>query len=385
MSSPQSSKALSSKALSFQVQATCGPARSGRLMTPHGPVRTPAFMPVGTYGTVKGMTPEDLRGLGTDIVLANAYHLWVRPGHRQIEELGGLHTFMGWDGPILTDSGGYQVFSMRDVNKVTELGVRFRAPLDGLHRMLTPEICVEIQEALGVDLAMAFDECIEWPAERDRVARSTERTTRWLHRCLAARRRPERTALLGIVQGGLYPDLRVAHAQELAALDMDAYAIGGLSVGEPRDELLGMVETTIPHLPVGRIRYLMGVGFPLDIVDAVTRGVDLFDCVLPTRSARFGQVFTVLGRMNIKHARLRDDRRPLDPACACYTCRSFSRAYLRHLFLSNEILAPRLLTLHNLTFYQRLMARLQDAIPAGPAALDDLRVEAQSWMERNED
>jgi queuine tRNA-ribosyltransferase len=342
-------------------------------------------MPVGTYGTVKGMTPLELGELGADMLLANAYHLWVRPGHREIEALGGLHGFMGWDGPILTDSGGYQVFSLRDVSKVTEEGVRFRAPLDGQYRKLTPEVSVEVQEALGVDLAMAFDECIEYPADRERVARSTERTTRWLRRCMAHRRRPERTALLGIVQGGFHEDLRAAHVQQLAELDLDAYAIGGLSVGEPTAQLLAMVGFTAPLLPAHKVRYLMGVGYPLDIVEAVSRGVDLFDCVLPTRSGRFGQVFTSQGRMNIKHNRLRDDRRPVDPACACYTCRSFSRAYLRHLFLSNEILAPRLLTLHNLTFYQSLMARLRAAIAQGPQELRAVRDQAERWMARHED
>ncbi len=368
-------------AISFTVDATAGPARRGRLQTPHGEVPTPAFMPVGTYGTVKGITPVELRELGAHIVLANAYHLWVRPGHRDVEALGGLHRFMNWDGPILTDSGGYQVFSMRDVAKVTEVGVRFRAPLDGQHRTLTPEVSVEIQEALGVDIAMAFDECIEWPADPDRVARSTARTTRWLRRCLAARRHPDRTALLGIVQGGFHADQRISHAQELTGLDLDGYAIGGLSVGEPRDDLLEMVAITTPHLPADRIRYLMGVGYPLDIVDAVQRGVDLFDCVIPTRSGRFGQVLTSGGRMTIKHARFRGDARGLDPECTCYTCRSFSRAYLRHLFLSNEILAPRLLTLHNLHFYQQLMARIRDAVSDGPAALARLRAEAVRWME----
>ncbi len=362
--------------LRFELRATAGPARAGTLHTPHGPVPTPAFMPVGTYGTVKGLTPRDLRETGVSIVLANAFHLWVRPGDEAIRELGGLHAFMGWDGPILTDSGGFQVHSLRELARVTEKGVRLRTPLDGQYRELTPEISVRIQENLGVDLAMAFDECIEWPADRDRVAASTARTTRWLRRCMAARRRPERVALLGIVQGGLYEDLRVAHAQEIAAFDLDAYAIGGLSVGEPRDELLAMVEATTPHLPAGKVRYLMGVGYPHDIVDAAARGVDLFDCVLPTRLGRTGQAFTAEGRLAIKHARYKDDRRPLDPTCACYTCQSFSRAYLRHLFLSNEILAARSITLHNLHIYQALMGRLRRAIAHGPPALRTLREEA---------
>ncbi len=355
-------------------------ARRGRLHLTHGVVETPAFMPVGTAGTVKALSPVDLKDAGAQMVLANTYHLWVRPGHRIIESLGGLHRFMDWDGPILTDSGGYQVFSLKDMRKVSEEGVKFRSPLDGEWRMLTPEVAVEIQEALGVDVAMAFDECIEWPADRDRVARSTERTTRWLKRCLEARKHADRTALFGIVQGGFHEDLRIAHAQELAAMDLDGYAIGGLSVGEPREELFATAAWTTPHLPVDKVRYLMGVGYPHDLVDGVLAGVDLFDCVIPTRSARFGSAFTSAGRVTIKHARYRDDPRPLDESCACYTCARFSRAYLRHLFTSNEILAPRLLTLHNVTFYQRLMARIRDAVVEGPDALLRLRSEAVEWM-----
>lgn len=368
-------------ALSLTIDATAGMARTGLLRTPHGPVRTPAFMPVGTYGTVKAMTPADLRGLGADLVLANTYHLWVRPGHRQIEALGGLHRFMHWDGPILTDSGGFQIFSLKEFVKVKEEGVRFRAPLDGQYRDMTPELCVEIQEALGVDMAMAFDECIEWPADRDRVAESTARTTRWLKRCMTARRKPESTALLGIVQGGFYADMRRAHAQELVALDLDAYAVGGLSVGEPRDRMMEMVEVATPELPAHKARYLMGVGYPKDIVDGVMRGIDLFDCVLPTRSARTGRVFTSRGVVNIKHARYRGDPLPLDPACTCYTCSSFSKAYLRHLFVSNEILAPRLLTLHNLHLYQTLMSRLRATIREGEKAVTALRKEVEAWTE----
>ncbi len=356
-------------------------ARRGRLHLTHGVVDTPAFMPVGTAGTVKSLSPVDLRDAGAQIVLANTYHLWVRPGHRIIEGLGGLHRFMDWDGPILTDSGGYQVFSLKDMRKISEEGVKFRSPLDGEWRNLTPEVAVEIQEALGVDVAMAFDECIEWPAGRDQVIASTQRTTRWLKRCLAARRKADRTALFGIVQGGFHEDLRVAHAQELAEMDLDGYAIGGLSVGEPREELFAAVGYTTPHLPTHKVRYLMGVGYPHDIVDAVIAGVDLFDCVLPTRSARFGSAFTSAGRVTIKHGRYRDDPRPLDEECPCYTCARFSRAYLRHLFTSNEILAPRLLTLHNVTFYQRLVARLRTAVEEGPDALLRLRDEAVRWMQ----
>lgn len=374
-----------SRAIHHERLATAGAARLGRLHTPHGIVPTPAFMPVGTYGTVKGLAPSELAELGAGVVLANAFHLWVRPGHERIRELGGLHAFMGWTGPILTDSGGFQVFSLRELSRLDELGARVRTPLDGRHRLLTPEISVEVQEALGVDMAMAFDECIEWPASRDRVAASTSRTTRWLRRGLAHRRQPGRTALLGIVQGGFFEDLRIAHAQELVALDLDAYAVGGLSVGEPPAQMLAMLDVTVPHLPADKLRYLMGVGYPLDIVEAVCRGVDVFDCVLPTRSGRFGQAFTSRGRLNIKHHRFQADARPLDPGCACYTCRTFSRAYLRHLFLSNEILAPRLLSLHNLTFYQRFMARIREAIPMGSGPLDALRREAAGWMERHDD
>jgi queuine tRNA-ribosyltransferase len=365
--------------LQFTAHAHAGAARTGTLCTPHGAINTPAFMPVGTSGTVKGLSPLDLQETGVEIVLCNTYHLWVRPGHERIRGLGGLHRFMAWDGPILTDSGGFQVFSQRDLCKISEEGVRFRSPLDGEYRTLTPEVCVQIQEALGVDMAMAFDECIEWPAERDRVGRSTQRTTRWLKRCMAAREKPETTALLGIVQGGFYEDLRVAHAQEIAELDLDAYAIGGLSVGEPRDQLMEMAAITVPHMPENKVRYLMGVGYPIDLVEASIRGIDLFDCVLPTRSGRFGYAFTSEGKLAIKHARYADDQSPLDPACTCYTCRSFSRAYLRHLHQSKEILAPRLLSLHNVAFYQALMARIRVAIEAGPAALQVLRADAQRW------
>jgi len=365
-----------SGALGFEVHHQAGPARTGTLQTPHGPVSTPAFMPVGTSGTVKGLTPLELREVGTEIVLCNAYHLWARPGHERIGRLGGIHKFMGWDRPILTDSGGFQVFSQKKLRKITEEGVRFQSSYDGQTRFLTPEVCVEIQETLGVDLAMALDECIEWPADRGTVGRSTARTTRWLKRCMDARKQPERTALLGIVQGGFYEDLRVAHAQEIAELDLDAYAVGGLSVGEPREQLLEMAALTVPHMPASKIRYLMGVGYPVDIVDAVIRGIDLFDCVLPTRSGRFGYAFTSAGKLAIKHKKYLDDESPLDPACTCYTCRSFSRAYIRHLHQSNEILAPRLITLHNVAFYQALLARIRVAIETGVEALEALREDA---------
>ncbi len=363
----------------YTLLAQTDAARRGTLTLPHGTVQTPAFMPVGTQGTVKALTPVDLQDARVQMVLANTYHLWVRPGHERIRALGGLHRMMAWDGPILTDSGGYQVFSLKEFRKISEEGVRFRSHLDGQWRNLTPEVAVEVQEAFGVDVAMAFDECIEWPAEREHVATSTARTTRWLKRCIAARRAPEATALFGIVQGGMYEDLRIAHAQEISELDLDGYAVGGLSVGEPREELFAMARVGAAHLPAHKIRYLMGVGYPIDLVDGVLAGIDLFDCVIPTRSARFGVAFTSRGKVTIKHARYRDDPGPLDPECSCYACARFSRAYLRHCFTANEILAPRLLSLHNITFYQSLMARLRAAIDEGPEALARLRGEAGRW------
>ena len=365
----------------YTLHAQADAARRGTLSLPPGTVQTPAFMPVGTQGTVKALTPSDLQDARVQMVLANTYHLWVRPGHERIRSLGGLHRMMAWDGPILTDSGGYQVFSLKEFRKISEEGVRFRSHLDGQWRNLTPEVAVEVQEAFGVDVAMAFDECIEWPATREHVADSTARTTRWLKRCMAARRAPDRTALFGIVQGGMYEDLRIEHAQEIAALDLDAYAVGGLSVGEPRDELFAMARVGAAHLPVNKLRYLMGVGYPIDLVDGVLAGIDLFDCVIPTRSARFGVAFTSRGKVTIKHARYRDDPGPLDPECPCYACARFSRAYLRHCFTANEILAPRLLSLHNITFYQSLMARIRAAIDEGPAALARVRLDAERWSQ----
>lgn len=298
------------------------------------------------------------------MVLSNTYHLWVRPGHEGVRALGGLHKMMDWSGPILTDSGGYQVFSLRKWTKVTEEGVRFRSPEDGQYRMLTPEKAVEIQEALGVDVAMAFDECIEWPATRERALASTQRTTRWLHRALEARQHPDRTALFGIVQGGMYEDLRAAHAREITAMDLDGYAIGGLSVGEEREALLDMAECSAAELPEGSVRYLMGVGHPVDLLDAVLRGVDMFDCVLPTRAGRHGQAYTSVGRKNLRNARYRTDTGPLDPNCDCPVCSRVSLGYLHHLVRSKELLGGRLLTLHNLFVYHRLLAKTREAIVA---------------------
>ncbi len=334
-------------------------------------------MPVGTRGTVRGLTPTDLADAGSHIVLANTYHLWVRPGHEVVRGLGGLHQFMAWSGPLLTDSGGYQVFSMRDRSTVSERGVRIRSPEDGNYRLLTPEVSIEIQEALGVDVAMAFDECIEHPASQQRTAEGTDRTTRWLLRCIEARRHEDRTALFGILQGGMFPELRRAHAQRIVELDLDGYAIGGLSVGEDKDDLLAMTQLSASLLPDDKVRYLMGVGHPIDLVHAVRAGVDLFDCVLPTRAGRHGQAYTSQGRRNMRNGRYREDAAPLDPACTCEACRTYSRAYLCHLTRADELLGKRLLTVHNVAYYQRLMARLRAAIlAADEEALDVLQTEA---------
>ncbi len=367
--------------IQVQITATTGSARTGLMTLTHGTIAFPAFMPVGTYGTVKSMLPRDIKEIGASLILSNAYHLWVRPGHRLIEKMGGLHQFMGWDGAILTDSGGYQVFSLNEFTEITEEGVRFRAPLDGQYRTMTPEICIEIQEALGVDIAMAFDECIEWPASRDRVAKSTARTTRWLKRCQAARTKSDTTALFGIVQGGMYEDMRISHAQEISELNLDGYAVGGLSVGEPTQKLLETVAWTTPHLPTSKIRYLMGVGYPWDIIEAVARGIDIFDCVIPTRNARNGKLFTSVGVINIKNAKYAEDTESLDPNCSCLTCQNHSRAYLRHLFVAKEILGAHLLTRHNLHFYQQLMRRIRKAIAKGETAFEQLRQEVHSWQE----
>jgi queuine tRNA-ribosyltransferase len=357
---------------SFAVEETdaLSQARLGTLTTPHGPVATPAFMPVGTQATVKALTPAECRELGVEIVLANAYHLYLRPGVEVIEAHGGLHRFMGWDGPLLTDSGGFQVMSLAKLRKITPDGVIFQSHLDGSEHLLSPQKAVAIQEGLGADIIMALDECPPYPTTYDYARESMELTTRWADRCRAAKRRDDQ-ALFGIVQGGMFADLRAASAQAVTALDFDGYAIGGLSVGESKELLRTMVEATVPWLPEARPRYLMGVGTPLDLVEQVARGIDMFDCVIPTRNARTGTLFTSQGRIVIRHARYSDDSLPLDPDCPCYTCTNFSRAYLRHLFQAGEILAPRLNTIHNVSFYMRLMAEIRQAIPAG--RLEELR------------
>jgi queuine tRNA-ribosyltransferase len=357
--------------MSFEVLAVEGGARRGRLRTAHGVVDTPAFMPVGTVGAVKSLTPADLREVGAQIVLANTYHLFLRPGHRLIAELGGLHRFMAWDGPILTDSGGYQVWSLAALRTIGEDGVRFRSHLDGgAEHLLTPELVVEIQHALGVDILHPLDECLPHPATREEAEASMRRTLRWARRARAAHRaggRPDQ-ACFGIVQGGMHPDLRRAAVEETCAIGFDGYALGGFAVGEPRGLMVELVGLTAAALPRERPRYLMGVGRPPDLVDAVAAGVDLFDCVLPTRHARTGQAFTSGGPVVIRHAAHRQAAGPLDPRCPCYTCREFSRAYLRHLYLARELVVYRLLTLHNLTYYLRLMAEARAAIGTGTFA-----------------
>ncbi len=352
--------------MTFEILATDGAARCGRLTTPHGVVDTPAFMPVGTRGTVKSLAPDDLREAGAQIVLANTYHLLVRPGHELIRELGGLHRFMAWDGPILTDSGGFQVFSLARLRKVTEEGVEFRSPVDGATHFLTPELSLEVQQALGADVVHPLDECLAHPATHAETERSLGLTLRWARRARAAHgQAPGDQALFGIVQGGTYPDLRRRAVEETVALGFEGYAIGGMAVGEPKAQMYDLTALVAEHLPADRPRYLMGVGKPEDLVASVARGVDLFDCVLPTRNARNGQCFTGHGPLTIKHAQYARDGRPLDEACACYACRRFSRAYLRHLFVSAELLAYRLLTLHNLHFFLGLMAGMRAAVAAG--------------------
>ncbi len=350
----------------FELLATDGAARRGRLTLAHGTVQTPAFMPVGTYGTVKAMTPEELEGLGAEIVLGNTFHLMLRPGVEIIAAHGGLHPFMHWAHPILTDSGGFQVFSLKSLRKITEEGVRFRSPIDGSEVRLTPEDSMAVQLGLRSDIAMAFDECTPYPASEAEARQSMERSMRWAERGHRRYYRDEPPGgLFGIVQGGMYPALRLASLEALARLDFPGLAVGGLAVGEPEAERLRILEALVPHMPSGKPRYLMGVGRPEDIVHAVLRGVDMFDCVMPTRHARNGHLFTADGVINIRNAVHQRELGPIDPHCGCYTCRNYSRAYLRHLDRCNEILGCRLNTIHNLAFYLGLMGQLPQAIEAG--------------------
>ena len=352
--------AMQCSSFSYVLEDTDGQARCGHLETRRGRVETPVFMPVGTAATVKAVTPEVLQSLGAQIILSNTYHLHLRPGEELIRELGGLHTFMGWDRPILTDSGGYQVFSLAKLVKISDEGVRFASHIDGSRRMLTPEKAVMIQEDLGSDIMMCLDECVAYPSTREYVEASVARTSLWAMKSLEARKGD--AALFGIVQGGMYPDLREHSARELTALPFDGFSIGGLSVGEGHETMVDVLEKTVIHLPHERPRYLMGVGTPVDIVEAVACGVDMFDCVLPTRNARNGMLFTSEGKMSLKQARYRQDPNPPDPGCTCYACRNFSRAYLRHLFISGEILGSVLNTIHNLHFYLELMSDIRHSI-----------------------
>lgn len=336
-------------------------ARRGEVKTKHGIIQTPVFMPVGTQATVKAVTPENLKEMGAQIILGNTYHLYIRPGHKLIGEFGGLHGFMNWDRPILTDSGGFQIFSLQELAKITEEGAAFRSHLDGSKLFLSPEDAIEVQEALGSDIMMCLDTCIPYPADKKTTIDSTNLTSRWAKRCRQAHRKKEQL-LFGIVQGGMYSELRKQSARDLLDIGFDGYAIGGLSVGESKEQMQEMTEATVPHLPEDYPRYLMGVGTPEDLVEGVWRGIDMFDCVMPTRNARNGTMFTSKGKVVIKNAQYREDKRPLDENCSCYTCRNYSRAYLRHLFQSREILSYHLNTIHNLHYYIDLMQGIRKAL-----------------------
>jgi len=347
----------------FELEATDGAARVGTFYTPHGPIHTPCFAPVGTQATVKTVTPHELEELGAELILANTYHLYLRPGAELIARMGGLHKFMSWDHPILTDSGGFQVFSLAHMRQVDNDGVTFRSHIDGSEHRFTPELAIHIQELLGADIIMALDECTD-PKDRAYNEMALRRTHAWAERCKAAQQRQDQ-ALFGIVQGGIFPDLRAESARFLAALDFPGYAIGGLSVGETKAEMYATLDALMPLMPADRPRYLMGVGTPEDILESVARGVDLFDCVLPTRVARNGGLLTRHGRINLRNTRFAEDPNPIEPGCTCYTCQHFSRAYLRHLFKAGEVLALRLATIHNLHFMLRLMEEIRFHIRAG--------------------
>ncbi len=355
----------------FTLIKTEGRARRGTLTCAHGTAQTPVFMNVGTQGAIKGaLSALDLAEIGCQIELSNTYHLHLRPGDKLIQEMGGLHKFMRWDGPILTDSGGFQVFSLASMRKIKEEGVTFASHIDGRKIFMGPEESMQIQANLGSDIAMAFDECVENPAPYDYVKQSCERTLRWLARCKREHDRLNRLPdavnpqqmLFGINQGGTVPDLRVWHMKEIAALDCDGYAIGGLAVGEPTETMYEIIDAVEPHMPQHKPRYLMGVGTPVNILEGVARGIDMFDCVLPARNARHGKLYTWEGALNIKNEKYKTDDRPIDPTCDCPVCRNFSRAYLRHLFAAGEMLAMRLAVLHNLYFYNNLMARIRQAL-----------------------
>jgi len=337
-------------------------ARRGRVHTPHGMIETPVFMPVGTAATVKAMKPEDVADMGAQIILSNTYHLYLRPGHEIVSEAGGIHRFMNWDKAVLTDSGGFQVFSLSSLRKITEEGVEFRSHIDGSLHMLSPEKSMEIQNALGSDIIMAFDECVPYPADWAYVKKSLERTTRWLSRCKAYHRNTEKQSLFGIMQGGMYKDLRYESAMGIVELDLPGYAIGGLSVGEPKALMYEILDNCVEILPKEKVRYLMGIGSPDCLFEGVERGIDMFDCVLPTRVARHGMAMTSHGKVSIKNAKYERDFSQLDPSCDCYTCRNYSKAYLRHLFKANEMLSSTLLTTHNIYFLLKVMENIRKSI-----------------------
>jgi len=355
--------------MKFQLLGSDGAARRGQLEFARGTVQTPAFMPVGTYGTVKAMAPQELRGIGAEIILGNTFHLMLRPGTEIIRAHGDLHDFMHWSGPILTDSGGFQVFSLAKLRKISEEGVRFRSPIDGAEIFLDPERSMQVQRDLGSDIVMCFDECTPYPASEDQARQSMQLSMRWAARSKAAFvEQANPNALFGIVQGGMYASLREESIQALGEIGFDGYAIGGLAVGEPKDQREAMLAHCAPRLPADRPRYLMGVGKPVDIVEAVARGVDMFDCVMPTRNARNAHIFTRYGVLRLRNARFRSDTAPLEEGCDCETCAHYSRAYLHHLHRCNELLGHRLCTIHNLRYYQRLMAAMRAAIETGELA-----------------
>lgn len=355
--------------INFEIKKKDDSARTGCIYTPRGNINTPAFIPVGTNATVKAMNQDELKEFGAEIILANTYHLYLRPGHEVIKKLGGLHKFMNWHGPILTDSGGFQVFSLSPLRKITNEGVTFKSHLDGSTHFITPEIVMEIQNALGSDIAMAFDECTPYPSSREYTLNSLELTTRWAKRCKEFRvwslESGVQQALFAVVQGGIYPELRKQSAEELIEINFDGYAIGGLSVGEPKEIMYEMINYTTHLLPHDKPRYLMGIGDLTDVLEAVSAGIDMFDCVMPTRNARNGTLFTSKGRISIKREEFKTDPSPLDPDCECYTCKNYSKAYLRHLFMNKEILSMRLNTLHNLYFYLEFFRKMREAIEKG--------------------
>jgi queuine tRNA-ribosyltransferase len=379
--------------IKFNLIKADGGARLGKIHTERGIINTPAFIPVGTNATVKAMNQDELKGLGAEIILSNTYHLFLRPGHEAIKQLGGIHSFMNWKGPILTDSGGFQIFSLSPLRKIHDNGVTFKSHLDGSTHFITPEIVMEIQNDLGSDIAMALDECTPYPSSREYTLNSLKLTTKWAKRCLNAKNKsphPPFTkggqeginqALFGIVQGGIYPDLRKQSAGELIEMDFNGYALGGLSVGEPKSLMYEMVNYTAPLLPKDKLRYLMGIGDLLDVLEAVTAGIDMFDCVIPTRNARNGTLFTSRGRISIKREEFKVDSNPLDPDCTCYTCKNYSKAYLRHLFMNREILSMRLNTLHNLYFYLDFFRKMRESIESGSFA--DFRKDQNVILNRN--